>query len=213
MKTSRNNDAGAADKPRSQSKATADQRGEPRADQRAEKGAEQRAESRTEHRPEHRPDRSNVTADASDAADPSTQRLADYLCFAVYSANLAFGRAYRPILDELGLTYTQYITIIVLWEMGNVTVSALGERLFLESNTLTPILKKLEAMGYLRRQRDPSDERQVLVSLTDAGRDLRENAFGRNLVEATGLNAEEFKKLQKAVATLRDNLIRHTHDE
>jgi DNA-binding MarR family transcriptional regulator len=199
------NDAGADNKPRSTSKAAADQR----AEQRHEQRAEQRAEP-AEHRTEHRADRSNAGTDAS---DPSTQRLADYLCFAVYSANLAFGRAYRPILDELGLTYTQYITIIVLWEMGNVTVSALGERLFLESNTLTPILKKLEAMGYLRRQRDPSDERQVLVSLTDAGRDLRENAFGRNLVEATGLNAEEFRKLQKSVTTLRDNLIKHTHNE
>jgi DNA-binding MarR family transcriptional regulator len=205
MKTSRTNDAGADSKPRSPSKAAADQR----AEQRHEQRAEQRAEP-AEHRTEHRADRSNAGTDAS---DPSTQRLADYLCFAVYSANLAFGRAYRPILDELGLTYTQYITIIVLWEMGNVTVSALGERLFLESNTLTPILKKLEAMGYLRRQRDPSDERQVLVSLTDAGRDLRENAFGRNLVEATGLNAEEFRKLQKSVTTLRDNLIKHTHNE
>jgi len=205
MKTSRMNDAGADNKPRSTSKAAADQR----AEQRHEQRAEQRAEP-AEHRTEHRADRSNAGTDAS---DPSTQRLADYLCFAVYSANLAFGRAYRPILDELGLTYTQYITIIVLWEMGNVTVSALGERLFLESNTLTPILKKLEAMGYLRRQRDPSDERQVLVSLTDAGRDLRENAFGRNLVEATGLNAEEFRKLQKSVTTLRDNLIKHTHNE
>jgi MarR family transcriptional regulator, organic hydroperoxide resistance regulator len=198
MKTSRMNDAGTDETPRSQSKAAADQRAESRADLRDERGAE------------HRTGRNNA---ATDASDPSTQRLADYLCFAVYSANLAYGRAYRPILDELGLTYTQYITIIVLWEMGNVTVSALGERLFLESNTLTPILKKLEAMGYLRRQRDPSDERQVLVSLTDAGRDLRENAFGRNLVEATGLNAEEFRKLQKAVTTLRDNLIRHTRDE
>ncbi|MFC0577648.1 MarR family winged helix-turn-helix transcriptional regulator [Paraburkholderia solisilvae] len=139
--------------------------------------------------------------------------MADYLCFAIYSANLAFGRAYRPILDELGLTYTQYITIIVLSETGSVTVSALGEKLFLESNTLTPILKKLETMGYLRRQRDPTDERQVLVTLTDAGRDLRENRFGRNLVAATGLNGDDFPKLLKAVATLRDNLLKSAHRE
>ena len=148
-----------------------------------------------------------------DPADPASPKLADFLCFAIYSANLAFGKAYKPILEELGLTYTQYIAIIALWEQDNQTVSGLGEKLFLESNTLTPILKKLEAMGYLRRQRDASDERQVLVSLTDAGRDLRENAFGRNLVEATGLSADEFKKLQKSVTTLRDNLIRHTHNE
>src|ERR1700758_4072727 len=113
-------------------------------------------------------------------------KLSDFLCFAVYSANLAFGKAYKPILEELGLTYTQYITIIALWEEDNQTVSGLGEKLFLESNTLTPILKKLEGMGYLRRQRDPTDERQVLVSLTEAGRHLREKGGQRNLVKATG---------------------------
>jgi DNA-binding MarR family transcriptional regulator len=88
------------------------------------------------------------------------------------------------------------------------TVGGLGEKLFLESNTLTPILKKLEGMGYLRRQRDPADERQVLVSLTDAGRRLREKGLGMNLVEASGLTAEEFSRIQKAVVTLRNNLIK-----
>jgi DNA-binding MarR family transcriptional regulator len=100
-----------------------------------------------------------------------------------------------------------------LWESGSLTVSALGEKLFLESNTLTPILKKLEAMGYLRRQRDPSDERQVLVSLTDEGRRLRENALCKSLFSATGLTAEEFPKLQKAVVALRDNLIKSVHPD
>ena len=138
---------------------------------------------------------------------PSDPKLADFLCFAVYSANLAFGRAYKPLLEELGLTYTQYIAIVALWEQDNQTVSSLGEKLFLESNTLTPILKKLEAMGYLRRQRAAADERQVLVSLTDAGRGLREKLGGRNLVKASGLSPEEFPKLQKAVVTLRNNLI------
>jgi DNA-binding MarR family transcriptional regulator len=145
---------------------------------------------------------------AKEHQKPRDARLDDFLCFAVYSANLAFGKAYKPILEKLGLTYTQYIAIIALWEEDNQTVSSLGEKLFLESNTLTPILKKLEAMGYLRRQRDPSDERQVVVSLTDAGRNLREKGLSMNLVEACGLTAEEFPKLQKAVATLRDNLIK-----
>jgi MarR family transcriptional regulator, organic hydroperoxide resistance regulator len=138
----------------------------------------------------------------------SGPKLADFLCFAVYSANLAFGRAYKPLLDELGLTYTQYIAIVALWEQDNQTVSSLGEKLFLESNTLTPILKKLESMGYLRRQRDATDERQVLISLTDAGRGLREKLGGRNLVKASGLSPEEFPKLQKAVVSLRNNLIK-----
>ena len=140
--------------------------------------------------------------------DPASPRLSDFLCFAIYSANLAYGRAYKPILEELGLTYTQYIAIIALWENDNQTVSSLGEKLFLESNTLTPILKKLEGMGYLRRQRDPTDERQVLVNLTDAGRRLREKGLTMNLVKASGLTPEEFGKMQKGVVTLRDNLIK-----
>jgi DNA-binding MarR family transcriptional regulator len=134
-------------------------------------------------------------------------KLGDFLCFAVYSANRAFGKAYKPILDELGLTYTQYITIIALWEEDNQTVGSLGEKLFLESNTLTPILKKLEVMGYLSRQRDPSDERQVLVTLTKSGRRLREKGLNMDLVDACGLTSQEFSKVQKAIATLRNNLI------
>lgn len=142
--------------------------------------------------------------DPKKAASP---RLSDFLCFAIYSANLAFGRAYKPILEQLGLTYPQYITIVALWEDDHQTVSALGERLFLASNTLTPILKKLEVMGYLRRQRDLADERQVLVSLTDAGRRLREKGLGMNLVKASRLTPDEFVRMQKGVVTLRNNLI------
>src|SRR6476659_7033360 len=120
------------------------------------------------------------------------RRLGDFLCFAIYSANLAFGRAYRRGLEQLGLTYPQWIAIVALWEEDGQTVSALGDKMFLESNTLTPILKKLESMGYLRRQRDPADERQVRVSLTDEGRRLREKGLGMNLVAASGLSPEEF---------------------
>jgi DNA-binding MarR family transcriptional regulator len=145
---------------------------------------------------------------STDQTAPANLMLSGYLCFAVYSANLAFGKAYKPILDELGLTYTQYITIIALWEEDNQTVSRLGEKLFLESNTLTPMLKKLEAMGYLERQRDPEDERQVRVSLTKNGRKLREKAFNRDLAGASGLAPDEFAKLQEAIVTLRNNLIR-----
>ena len=134
--------------------------------------------------------------------------LSDYLCFAIYSANLAFGKVYKPMLEELGLTYTQYVAIIALWEEDNQTVSGLGEKLFLESNTLTPMLKKLEAMGYLERQRDLEDERQVRVSLTKSGRRLREKALKVDLTEATGLTPDEFAKVQAAIVTLRKNLIR-----
>jgi len=138
------------------------------------------------------------------------RRLGDFLCFAIYSANLAFGRAYRQGLEKLGLTYPQWIAIVALWEQDGQTVSELGDKMFLESNTLTPILKKLEQMGYLRRQRDPADERQVRVSLTEAGRRLREKGMHMSLVEATGLKADEFTRLQKSVVALRDNLIEAT---
>lgn len=140
---------------------------------------------------------------------PKTPQLADFLCFAVYSANLAYGRAYKPILDELGLTYTQWIIIVALWEAGSLSVKNLGERLFLESNTLTPILKKLEVDGYLERRRDPADERQVIITLTQAGRALREKGGQRTLVQATGLEPEEFALVQKAISRVRDNLLRH----
>jgi DNA-binding MarR family transcriptional regulator len=159
-----------------------------------------------------KPSDSNPSNPKPSDLKPSNPKLADFLCFAIYSTNLAYGRAYKPILDELGLTYTQYIAIVALWEQDNQTVSGLGEKLFLESNTLTPILKKLEAMGYLRRRRDASDERQVLISLTDSGRGLREKLGARNLVKASGLAPEEFPKLQKAVVSLRNNLIKSMQD-
>jgi DNA-binding MarR family transcriptional regulator len=141
------------------------------------------------------------------------RRLDDFLCFAIYSANLAFGRAYKKGLDELGLTYPQWIAIVALWEQDGQTVSELGDKMFLESNTLTPILKKLEQGGYLRRQRDPADERQVRITLTEAGRKLREKGMHMNLMAATGLKADEFARLQQNVVTLRDNLINATADE
>jgi MarR family transcriptional regulator, organic hydroperoxide resistance regulator len=137
-------------------------------------------------------------------------KLGDFLCFAVYSANLAYGRAYKPILDALGLTYTQWITIVALWEHDEQTVGSLGEKLFLESNTLTPILKKLETLGYLERRRDPKDERQVIVKLTDAGRALREQGAQRDLVKASGLDTQQFAAARRTMHAVRDNLIAHT---
>ncbi|MFL6709660.1 MAG: MarR family winged helix-turn-helix transcriptional regulator [Massilia sp.] len=142
--------------------------------------------------------------------DPGITPLSEYLCFAVYSANLALGKAYKPILDELGLTYTQYIVVIALWEGGEQTVTALGEKLFLESNTLTPILKKLEAMGYVRRRRAESDERQVLLSLTEAGHRLRQSALGKNVIAHTRLTPEEMPRVREAIVKLRNNLIDST---
>src|SRR6478735_4720689 len=134
----------------------------------------------------------------SPKADNSGRKLSNFLCFAVYSANLAFGRAYKPILDALGLTYTQYIAMVALSEENDQTVGTLGEKLFLESNTLTPILKKLESMSLVERRRDPADERQVRVNLTPAGRDLLETNPGASLIDATGLG-DEFPVVQKSV--------------
>lgn len=143
----------------------------------------------------------------SPQADSDGKKLSNFLCFAIYSANLAFNRAYKPILDKLGLTYTQYIAMVALSEEDNQTVGTLGEKLFLESNTLTPMLKKLESTGYIRRHRDPADERQVRVSLTPAGRQLLETDPGASLGEATGLG-EDFPAAQKTVVRIRDNLLR-----
>jgi DNA-binding MarR family transcriptional regulator len=137
-------------------------------------------------------------------------RMADFMCFAVYSTNLAYSRVYKPVLDQLGLTYTQYLTIIALWEEDGQTVKSLSDKLFLEPSTVTPMLKRLQAMGYLTRARDARDERSVRISLTEAGRALREKGlgFGKITVEASGLTPEEFPVLQKAIARLRDNLIK-----
>lgn len=134
--------------------------------------------------------------------------LGDFLCFAVYSANLAFGRAYRPILDKLGLTYTQYVTLVALGEEDNQTVGALGDKLYLESNTLTPILKKLEELGLVDRRRDPADERQVRVNVTPAGRKLQQEVVvnASRLIDATGLG-DDFAMVQQSVTRLRDNLL------
>ncbi|WP_075258898.1 MarR family winged helix-turn-helix transcriptional regulator [Herbaspirillum camelliae] len=98
------------------------------------------------------------------------------LCFAMYSASLAMTKAYKKLLAPLDITYPQYLVMMVLWEKDQVTVSELGGRLFLDSGTLTPLLKRMEAMGLLHRTRDAEDERRVLVSLTPAGRALREKA-------------------------------------
>ncbi len=145
----------------------------------------------------------------ADTSAKSQRSLSDFLCFAIYSANLAFGKAYKPMLEALGITYTQWIILVALWERDNESVRALGERLFLESNTLTPILKKLEELGYLVRQRDPTDERQVLISLTEAGRRLREEGGHWSLLNATGLEPDEFRTVQKTISRVRDNLITH----
>ena len=149
-------------------------------------------------------------------ADPAEiTSLNDFLCFAVYSANLAIHRALKPVLDGLGLTYSQYIVLVALYEQDDQTVSALGEKLYLDSSTLTPLLKRMEAMGHLTRQRDPEDERQVRVRLTPQARRLREQAFGYRggMIEAMGLSAAEYWQLREQMAELRTKLSKLTPTE
>jgi len=136
--------------------------------------------------------------------------LAEFLCFAVYSTNLAFGRVYKPLLEAVGLTYPQFVVLVALHEEDAQTVGSLGDKLFLESSTLTPLLKRLEAMGHVTRQRDPEDERQVRVRLTQKGRGMREKTFcGLDpIIKATGLAPRDFKRIQGELRDLRDNLLK-----
>lgn len=122
-------------------------------------------------------------------------KLDDQLCFAFYACSRGIMKLYRPLLQELGLTYTQYITLLALWEQDAVTVKELGSRLFLDSGTLTPLLKKLEAMELLTRMRDPKDERNVIITLTEKGQALRHQAqeIPCKLYENTDVNPEDIQ--------------------
>lgn len=134
--------------------------------------------------------------------------LDDFLCFTIYSASHAFNRVYKPLLDALGLTYPQYLVLVALWAEDGQTVGGLGDKLFLESNTLTPLLKRLEALGHITRRRDPGDERQVRVNLTGQGRALRKRACDVpcRILEASGLTPESLRRLQGEIAALRERL-------
>jgi DNA-binding MarR family transcriptional regulator len=135
-------------------------------------------------------------------------KLDNQLCFAVYSASLAMTRLYKPLLEKLGLTYPQYLVLLVLWERDGLTVSELGERLSLDSGTLTPLLKRLEAGGLVARIRDTADERRVHVSLTAAGRRLKARAaeVPGCLMAASQCSVPELVSLTQQVQALRDRI-------
>jgi DNA-binding MarR family transcriptional regulator len=141
-------------------------------------------------------------------SDDDSVRLSSQLCFAAYAATHAFTRFYKPLLEPLGLTYPQYLVLLVLWEKDNVTVKEIGQRLFLDSGTLTPLLKRLEASGIVRRARDPRDERQVRISLTPKGQALQKPvaALWRDVVCGTGLSPEDFVALKEQLNLLRRTL-------
>ncbi|WER49719.1 MarR family transcriptional regulator [Cupriavidus sp. WKF15] len=130
------------------------------------------------------------------------------LCFALYSTSLAMTKVYKPMLDELGLTYPQYLVMLVLWEHETLTVSELGTRLALDSGTLTPLLKRLESAGRVSRTRDAADERRVIVALTEAGRNLRQAAAGipEKLLCATQCRIDEIQSLTQRLHALRSSL-------
>lgn len=134
--------------------------------------------------------------------------LDDFLCFAVYEANLAFNHLYRTLLDGLGLTYPQYLVMTLLWRRDKRTVKDIGDALSLEYNTLTPLIKRLETMGLVTRVRDIEDQRVVRVSLTKEGTALQEKAreVPACVADASGLPEKDFGTLKALLDTLRSNL-------
>ena len=139
---------------------------------------------------------------------PPALQLDNQLCFALYSASLAMTKLYKPLLDALGLTYPQYLVMLALWEQDGTTVSALGERLCLDSGTLTPLLKRLQAAQLLERTRDAQDERRVRITLTPQGRALRQGAEGIPpcVLQSTQCPLPELVALTAQLHTLRDRL-------
>lgn len=134
--------------------------------------------------------------------------LDDQLCFAVYSTSLAMNKLYRGLLKGLGLTYPQYLVMLVLWEKDQQIVSEIGERMFLDSATLTPLLKRLESMGLVNRARTAKDDRRVVISLTSKGREMRQRAASiPGTVEgASGCSSAELSALKKHLGRLRSTL-------
>lgn len=135
-------------------------------------------------------------------------KLSDQLCFAAYSFSHALNRAYRPLLEPLGLTYPQYLVMLVLWEADGQTVKEIGEHLRLDSGTLTPLLKRLETIGHVTRRRGREDERQVIVHLTAEGRALAEKAAAIPTALGCAMGAEwsEIVELRERLLSLRDHL-------
>src|SRR5882757_8927521 len=135
-------------------------------------------------------------------------RLDNQICFAIYSTAHAFNRVYKPLLDRLGLTYPQYLVMLVLWERDGVPVKDIGERLYLDSGTLTPLLKRLEISGLVKRTRSTEDERQVLIALTPQGQALREaaRAVPQSILAASACSIGELSSMKNEIVALRDRL-------
>jgi DNA-binding MarR family transcriptional regulator len=137
--------------------------------------------------------------------------LDNQFCFALYSASLAMTKTYKPLLDKLGLTYPQYLVMLVLWQEDGLLVKTIGEKLFLDSGTLTPLLKRLEASGFIVRARDLEDERQVRITLTREGRALKRRAqdIPQQVLCASGQSEQAVAGLRTQLALIRDDLVRN----
>ena len=142
--------------------------------------------------------------------DCQNLKLENQLCFLVYSTNLALNQLYRKLLTPLGITYPQYLVMLVLWEQDEVTVSEIGAKLFLESSTLTPILKKLEALHLLHRTRSMKDERQVIITLSDEGKKLKDRAMNipAEVLDASSCDMTTLLDLKDQLTKLRTNLVK-----
>ena len=152
-----------------------------------------------------------MTSKMKDSDGSAPLPFEDHLCYAIYSAGMAIQRVYKPLLDELGLTYPQYLVLNVLWSEDNQTVGGIAERLALESSTLTPLLKRLETAGLVRRTRNPQNERQVVVALTEEGRAIRSRTtcLGAGLLEASGDTPGHLGKLNREIRQFRDSIYGH----
>ncbi|MGH4122283.1 MAG: MarR family winged helix-turn-helix transcriptional regulator [Clostridium sp.] len=131
-------------------------------------------------------------------------KLDNQLCFALYACSREITKLYKPLLDKLGITYTQYISLLVLWEKDNITVKEMGEKLHLDSGTLTPLLKKLECMNLVNRTRDTVDERKVYVKLTERGIELKKIAIEvpNKILCSTGLTLQSAELLKENITSL-----------
>lgn len=140
--------------------------------------------------------------------------LSEHLCLWIYGTNLAIQRIHKVVLDELGITYPQYLVLNLLWQRDHQPVGELASQLRLEASTVTPLLKRLEAGGYLTRVRNPEDERQVLIGLTDKGRELRGSAgcVSANLARRSGMSASELHELNARIRELHDRLVAPVND-
>jgi MarR family transcriptional regulator, organic hydroperoxide resistance regulator len=141
------------------------------------------------------------------AADWPLQ-LDNQICFAIYSTAHAFNRVYKPLLDRLGLTYPQYLVMLVLWERDGVPLKDIGERLFLDSGTLTPLLKRMETADLVKRTRSTEDERQVLIALTAKGQALKEKARAvpEGILASSACSLGELSRIKTEIVALRDRL-------